>query len=455
MKPCPEQRSDHFDDFEIWCDKPSDLQLVGALSPLSRFLSRVGRVNILPGDSPEALSRGPAAHVAPLVEYDRPDIMIFYRKRPCLIVEITEHGYTGDNPLQRFARAVRSTELGSPFIHFTPFSRSRLDELLISDRPTSRRNVSARLFKGFVRLTEIYGIPVMGFDWPVGEQGTPLKASSLSDGAELRAVFGELVNVIDHLCLSHADEIIDCRPVLYCSEIRPHLEKTAALAAAENILASEIRIPNTPFDRVRAVINRPAETIDLLREPYFFKGKEHKFVAYRALQESSIRYLELPGRRVSYEAERLNDLPPTFAEKRWVLVFSGYEWRSEPNGGITVNADITLCRSRTGRTVRDRDQLLVVHWPRVFLESTSPVRIALLEELRDVSSDIGLSRMAALIRQSRTQKGLPANQINYIAYGTRSLGVWTERSTIARIYRQFCDLVILNDAVLLGNHWRR
>jgi hypothetical protein len=411
----------------------------------------VKAVAILPS---EAVIRGPAEHVAPLVQYDRPDIMIFCRRRPALVVEITEHGYTGDNPLQRFARVVRSVELGAPFIHFTPFSRTRLDELLRSDRPTSRRNVSARLFQGFARLTEIYDVPVVGVDWPVGEQGTPLKAS-FSSGAELRGVFGELVSMIDHLCLHHADEIVNLQPILYCSVIRPYLDKTAALALAGNISTSEIRIANISFDRLREVINCPGETIKLLGEPYFFKGKEHKLVAYRALQESAVGYLELPAGRVAYDSARLNELPAPFAEKPWVMLFSGYEWRSEPNGGITVNTDIISCRSKTGKTVKDRDQLLVVHWPRVFVDSASPVRARLLEELKDVASDIGASKMAALIRQARAQKGLPDSHINYIAYNTRSLGAWTERSAIARIYRQFCDLVILNDAVLLGNHWRQ
>jgi hypothetical protein len=111
------------ENFEIWCDKPSDRELVIALGKISSFFAKIKAIHTLPTRSVERLRANPdTQHVASLIEYDRPDLMIFYQKQPILVVEITEHGYTGDNPLQRFARAVRSAELGIPFVHFTRFA---------------------------------------------------------------------------------------------------------------------------------------------------------------------------------------------------------------------------------------------------------------------------------------------------------------------------------------------
>ena len=141
----------------------------------------------------------------PLLEYDRPDIIIVKDGQPILVIEITEHGYTGDNPLQRFARVIRAAELKVPLVHFTPFARTRFDEMLYRDDLTSARRVSSRLFEGFVKLTNIFQVPIVAMDWPITPRGIPIKPD-LHDPTQVGQIFGELIGYAEHLCEHDGDQ---------------------------------------------------------------------------------------------------------------------------------------------------------------------------------------------------------------------------------------------------------
>lgn len=445
----------HPENFEIWCDKPSDRELVVAFGRVSPFFATVKTIHTLPNQSAEKLRANPETqHVAPLVEYDRPDVMIFYQGQPILTVEITEHGYTGDNPLQRFARAVRSAELGVPFIHFTPFARTRLDELLYSDAPTSARKVSSRLFEGFLKLSNIYHVPVIGVNWPVNERGVPLKAD-LSDPDELRQVFGELINLIERICLQHNDDIISKSDFRDAPDIQVHIQINQQLARDSNVLESQIRLFGDYSD-VLKLIAQPSYFVDLIGQDYFQKGKDHKLIAYQAIQQSRVEWLQNKyGKMVSMpkklEAIR-NALPAQFNSKPWVVLYNGYEWRGEPNGGIAANTEILLCRSESGLTARDKDRFLVVVWPRVFWNRESTRRASLLSDLQATVKGDTTAELYQLIANKREAQGTPMTG-TYLFANSKSIGAWREGSTVTRLYRTFCDLVILNDAVLLGSHW--
>jgi hypothetical protein len=212
--------------YQAWCDKPSDKALVQAFGRISEFWANITDIQVIPSLEPDALvSNFTTSQVAPLLEYDRPDIIILFEGKPILVIEITEHGYTGDNPLQRFARVVRAAEMKVPLVHFTPFARTRFDEMLYTDSLTSARRVSSRLFEGFVKLTDIYCVPVVAMDWPVTPRGIPIKPD-LHAPAQLREIFGELVTYSEHLCQHDGPRLISGENILDCQIIRNAVEAT-------------------------------------------------------------------------------------------------------------------------------------------------------------------------------------------------------------------------------------
>jgi len=441
--------------YEVWCDKPSDKDLVRAFSRVSAFWSRISSVQIIPNMSREKLVANPRlAAIAPLLDYDRPDMIIMLGGRPVLVIEITEHGYTGDNPLQRFARLARAAEMGIPSIHFTPFARTRYDEMLYTDNPTSARKVSSRLFEGFLRLTRVYGVPVVAMDWAVSRQGLPIRPSNDN---EIRQIYGEVIDYAEHLCEHDGEHVLHGESILNCQVIARAIEATKKKAAQSNVLESEIRIENVPYPRVCQLVSEPKSIVDLIGSDYFMKGKDHKLVALRAIEDSVVESVETPGGLLDVSSARADVgrlLPAQFGEKAWLVFYSGYEWRSQPNGGIVVNTEILYCRSEFGKTVRDRNQYLVVVWPRVFWNRSHPRRIALLRELEAFVDSSQTTRLGQLIVQKRIARGIPLDHPNYVAYNADSIGTWAEGGEAGRIYRNYCDLIILNDRVLLGNHWK-
>jgi hypothetical protein len=382
---------------EIWCDKASDVQLMQNLKELSPVLNQVTSIKVLPSyrvaTSQERLIDDPFSRVWPLIEYDRPDYIFCYDRQPFLIVELTEHGYTGDNPLQRFSRIARAAECQVPFIYFSPFARTRYDEIELTDEETSSRKVSARLYQGFVRLSEIYGVPIIAVEWPVNKRGLPSKpptvASQEAIKAAMREIFGSLMNLIEGILTRHLNDILKGQNILESQLLTPHLETTRSLAGRENTRQSDIRIPNVPYESILSLLTDPKMIFDYLPRQYFHKGKEQKLVALLAIEHSHIEHLHtLNGNMLACPRDRKaieRILSQEFFRKRWTVLFSGYEWRSTPNNGILVNTDIILCRSQKGRTPRDRDQFLVVVWPRVFWNRDSESRRLLLADLQQTS----------------------------------------------------------------------
>jgi hypothetical protein len=62
-------------------------------------------------------------------------------------------------------------------------------------------------------------------------------------------------------------------------------------------------------------------------------------------------------------------------------------------------------------------------------------------------------RLGKLLYERRELRGDDLSRATHIGFNLNSIGAWNEAASVARIYRQFADMVILNDAVLLGNHW--
>jgi len=357
---------------------------------------------------------------------------------------MTEHGYTGDMCMQRFARIAKTAEMKIPFIYFAPLARTRYDEL-DGDVP-SARHVSANMYRGFVRLTEIFSTPVVAVPWGVGKNGIPLV---LGRDDPARTGVAELFNLVDGLFLNHLSEMVSGKSILNAQEIQPYLEKTRHLSQRENVRESEVQKENLRFEAIENILRNPQNTYRLVPVEYFYRGKSFKLLAKACIDASVIRWAVLPsGSVISIEAflSKANEL---FSDKPWFYYYSGYQWRSEPNVGIVTNLDIIKCRSKEGKTVYDRDQLLCVHWPRIFWDKSSPIRLQLMQSLNTPHSPL----LQALSNEAYHKTGERPNT-GIIHGGTNVFGAWSGRATVARIYRDVCDLIILNDAVVLGNKWR-
>src|SRR5438874_1036933 len=145
----------NYEAIHIYCDEESDRSLILGFRQLSKPLASVpvDNITIYPAQNSSKLS----PFLKALVSADRPDFVFTYEDKPFLVLELTEHGYTGDNGLQRFTRFAVCAEEKVPFIYFTPFQRTRDDELDESADPSklSRRHVNSNVFQGMLRLAEI------------------------------------------------------------------------------------------------------------------------------------------------------------------------------------------------------------------------------------------------------------------------------------------------------------
>ena len=188
----------------VLCDKPSDQRFFNFMQKQSSCLSKIKHVEVLPLKWAEQLPEEYLEGMAPLLQFDRADYYFCYHGNPFLVVEMTVHGYTGDNCLQRFARINKTAQEGIPFIYFGPHSRTRFDELA-GENP-SYRNVSSDLFKGFRRLTEIYSNPVITVEWKTNHKGLPMEL-----GIEDPNTSGlqELLDLLDELLENKINEMIN------------------------------------------------------------------------------------------------------------------------------------------------------------------------------------------------------------------------------------------------------
>lgn len=431
------------EDIIVFCDKPTDVKLFNLLKRLSPILAKIKDSNVKVLPNRKSLPGRYGGGFGHLLDYDRADYYFCYDSRPFFVIEMTEHGYTGDQCMQRFARIAKTAEMGVPFVYFAPLSRTRYDEL-DSDTPSSR-NVSADMYKGFVRLTELFNTPVIAVPWAVGENGIPLILGR--DDPE-RTGIAELFRLIDGLFANHFAELISGQSILAAKELRPYLELTKRLSLRKNVRESDVRKEQLTFQEIADVIRAPQNTYRLMPKTYFYKGKSVKLLAKMCIDCADIRTVILPDGSELPVEQFLEKAGHVFRKTHWLYFYSGYQWRSEPNVGVVTNIDIIKCRSGNGKTIYDRDQLLCVHWPRIFWDKDSPARAAMQRALAAPKSP----ELERLAEEAYHATGKMPN-IGIIRNSPRVFGVWSDRATVARIYRDVCDLIILNDALIVGNKW--
>jgi hypothetical protein len=169
-----------------------------------------------------------------------------------------------------------------------------------------------------------------------------------------------------------------------------------------------------------------------------------------SIDSSIIKKVVLPNNSEITVNEFLDRAQQLFYRRPWLYYYSGYQWRSEPNVGIVTNIDIIKCRTQHGKTLSDRKQLLCVHWPRIFWDKNSELRTQLL---RDLSNKEHSKIWRSIVNDYFEHNGKMPN-IATINFNAKTFGLWSNRATVARIYRSVCDIVILNDAVIIGDLWR-
>ncbi|WP_421924956.1 hypothetical protein [Lysinibacillus capsici] len=430
----------------VLCDKTGDKILFEIMQEKSEILEQISTVEVLPINWVKELPLSYLDGMGKLLQFDRADYYFCYDGQPILVLEMTQHGYTGDQSVQRFARINKTAEEGIPFIYFGPQSRTRYDEM--HNKKPSYRNVSSDLFKGFKRLSEIYDVPVLAVEWKTDTKGKP-HTLGMVDFTE--SGLQDVINLLEEFLGKYLSELVDKGPIVDSDLINYYIDITKKLSENENVQTSNVRMENIDFQKIYNVFCDPKESFKIIKRPYYLIGKAQKLITLMAIEFSEIETIVLPnGQSVPCNDENLKKyIPKEFFDNKWLFYHSGYQWRSEPNVGVVTNLDINYCRTQYGKTVYDRKQLLAVHWPRVFFNKEHPRRIELLQYSKSIIGETPFGKYWLEREEARGGKGE-----NFIKYSSKNIGAWSEKATVARIYRDTCDIVILNDAIIIGDKWK-
>lgn len=374
---------------------------------------------------------------------DRPDFIFCYNNQPVLVVEMTEHAYTGDNGLQRFARFAAAAENHVPFIYFGPLRRVRDDELdFMAEGTASARSLTSDVFQGMQRLAEIYKTPQLYVEWHTSGNGLPAKLGFRPDESEILKLYGELVCLIGVI-------LFDDNPS-WADVLKKYQENTTRLAGIINTRDSDVRITASPSQICDLIRNASKLCALLGGGNYFDKGKPDKLLAKLALAKSSITSIQLPDGSIIKSSHALfsktfNHLlsHPKFANTSQIY-YTGYKWRSDPHCGVLVNIDYRLCRSHNEPTPQKRATPLIVFYPRISCNEESETwkylhAIGLTTpELRDLF----VTRYGRVPGEAKMAQCLESDNL---------FSLWGNLTKQARLFRRYADVVVVNDGLILGH----
>lgn len=388
----------------MYCDELSDELL--AQTYLQKDILAGARVQRLP-----ALGRAPEV-LKPLLRWERHDWVVVRDNVIRCTVEFSRHGYTGDNGFQRFARLFRAASLGAPTIYFTPFNRTRLNELDVGLQ--APRNVAPELFQTLLRMGETYNVACLALHWPTALDGTaaPLIAP---------AVKPQLTRLCD---LVRALSALD--PTESSHVVAEHFPEVLAAMKAQ----AEIGFLGTATRGSAALpleISSSSWVWDWLPEGYFGRGKADKVLAALALGKEKTRRIIGDGDHFwSSEGEA------------WVL-FLGYQWRPDPACGLIALA---------AETAAGKHIPLIVVWPRVFYERAASQRREALRALREFQKS-----GTGPVYDESVFLGLDSESIDRfrrrVSTHDNQFGTYAENSKAGRILSDVAAAVVLGDAVLL------
>lgn len=181
----------------VLCDGETDRQLFIKIKGCHSQLSKIPDENIRTYDQARNILSATKLQttIQPLHEDDRPDFIFCLDERPILVTELTQHAYTGDNGLQRFARFAAAAENHVPFIYFGPLRRVRDDELDMGGTP-SARSLTSDLFEGMEQLSKVHDVPQIVIEWKTNSAGMPATLPARFNNSDVREIYGELLDCI-------------------------------------------------------------------------------------------------------------------------------------------------------------------------------------------------------------------------------------------------------------------
>ncbi|WBV43528.1 hypothetical protein [Pseudoroseomonas cervicalis] len=436
-------------DLVVLCDGESDVRLFRRIKACHPRLQGIPDTNVRAYEqarnvvSPTALARATQL----LHQDDRPDFIFCHGDAPVLVTELTRHAYTGDNGLQRFARAAAAAENGVPFIYFGPLARVRDDEL-DGDRNASARNLTSDVFEGMERLAAIHGSPQIVVEWKTNASGLPRTLPACSSDADVAEIFSSLLDAMA-LLLFEAPLCTAGRP-LSNTAVRELQASTARLATRSNTRFSDVKFLVETDELRRLLLSFSAVLPRMQGTNYFAKGKPDKTLAEYAIREAKPEFVQYPDGSVSRVSpaqlqEVVNRVlsQPKF-RSRSLCFYTGYKWRSDPHCGVLVNLDYRLCRRDGERRPMQRSTGLTVLYPRVSLRRDSRTAHLLGELRNDIPT--GLRQLFV------ARYGADADEkMEMCLRSAKLFGVWGNGTKQARIFRRYADLVVLNDGLVLGD----
>lgn len=232
-------------------------------------------------------------------------------------------------------------------------------------------------------------------------------------------------------------------------------DELRVLASQPNVRRSAVKF-ELPGDVLLKLASQPGTLLQHIpREKYFFSDKPERLLALHCLEISQIERVELPnGEFVRTEApERTlrTVFKSGFKEKGWAF-YTGYKWRSDPHCGVAVNIDYMHCRPNNARAPAGRQGALILFYPRIWLSRESSSYVTVNEDLRRLQ--VPGSHLYRLFEERYKLEPPGSRQERFAKETSDHVGLWAETTKQARIFRRYCDLIVLSDAVLLGDHWK-
>jgi hypothetical protein len=126
------------------------------------------------------------AIIEEIIKYDKPDIIVLIDGNPVLVLEKTSEVPTGHNIGQRFARLVRSIELGIPTIYYFPYDARKHGTY------TSICNLNIRLLAAALKINTIHDTPLLCVNWLTDDHGELIIDGS--ENTELIALIKDYIN---------------------------------------------------------------------------------------------------------------------------------------------------------------------------------------------------------------------------------------------------------------------
>lgn len=436
-------------DLVVLCDGESDVRLFRRIKQFHQRLREIPDANIRAYEQARNVASSTALTRATqhLHQDDRPDFIFCYGDAPVLVTELTRHAYTGDNGLQRFARAAAAAESEVPFIYFGPLARVRDDELDGSGN-ASARNLTSDVFEGMERLAEIHGSPQIVIEWKTNANGLPRTLPAVNSARDVLDIYGELLDTMA-LILFEAPLCMAGHPLSNIA-VRELQNETARLAARTNTRFSDVKFPVETAELRELLVSFSAVLPRMQGVGYFAKGKPDKTLAEYAIRVAEPEFVQFPDGSVSrVSATELRQIVseivslPKF-RGRSVGFYTGYKWRSDPHCGVLVNLDYRLCRQRGEREPMQRSTGLTVLYPRISLRRNSRTARQLSELPDHVPGDL---RTLFVDRYGKDAD----EKMNMCLQTSGLFGLWGNGTKQARIFRRYADLVVLNDGLVLGD----